>query len=290
VVDWTVNQIVDVDPLEPGDQAISLMGLNPSLKMHLEADRRRLYVSTPGFFLDGTGGIEEIDLDTLTSLGFVTSEAQLVGDLGAFLMVSAEKGYVIVHTDLLLSSHLVAFSRIDGSHQGEIFVTLGVKVESLAFDPTTHQLFFPDPAPGAVGVRVFDTLTDGQLTLEPLNTGLPPWELIVARPEPPTGIGGESSAGPPGKKTEVWVTPQPVQTQAEFRLEALQPQVLEISLFDLQGRRLRTLPSQLIFPGQTSGVIWDGRDDKGRPVASGVITYLIRGSGLLARGHFVLVR
>ena len=36
--------------------------------MQVEREARRLYVSTPGIFLDHTGGIEEIDLDSLESL------------------------------------------------------------------------------------------------------------------------------------------------------------------------------------------------------------------------------
>ena len=118
-------------------------------------------------------------LATLRSNGFVTSELILGGDLTGFVMVSPERGYVVTHTDLTLSSHLTAFSRVDGSHQGEMFVTF-TQVDHLAFDPRTGQLFFPDPE--VHGVRVFDAASGAQLTSEPIDTGLAPIDLVVARP------------------------------------------------------------------------------------------------------------
>lgn len=179
VVDLATETLVDVDPLLPGVQGIELVGLVPSFKMQVERATRRLYVSTPNGLLTGDGGIEEIDLVTLRSRGFVTSEAQLGGDLTGFVLVSPDLGYVLTHTDLLLSSHLTAFSRLDGSHQGEKFVTF-TQVDNLAFDRSTGQLFFPD----SDGVRVFDAASGVQLTGEPIDVGSRPTDMVVARPRP----------------------------------------------------------------------------------------------------------
>ena len=179
VVDLVTEELVDVDAETPGVQGIALDGLIPSFKMQVEPATRHLYVSTPAGLLGPNGGIEEIDLVTLRSNGFVTSEMQLVGDLTGFVMVSPEFGYVLIHTDFTLSSHLTRFSRSDGSHQGEMYVSFG-QVDHLAFDPRTGQLFFPDPE--VQGVRVFDAATGVQLTTQPIDTGLAPLDLVVARP------------------------------------------------------------------------------------------------------------
>ena len=180
VVDTATDQLVDVDPQQPGIQGIVLTGLVPSFRMHVDSDARRLYVSTPGSpLLYETGGIDEVDLDSLQSLGFITTEVQIPLDMGPVVMVSQTKGYVVVHTDIVESSHLVAFSRIDGSRLGDdVYMAIGW-VESMAFDPITSQLFYPDP--GAGGLVVVDTVSDVVLSPTPIATGGLPYDLIVAR-------------------------------------------------------------------------------------------------------------
>ena len=117
VIDIATDQVLDVDPQQPGLQAIELSGPKPSHKMHVDRTQGRLYVSEPGLTFDPVeGGIEAVDLDTLQALGYVTSESQLfVLDLGAFVMVSPVKGYVWTYTDFAALSHLTPFSRVDGS-------------------------------------------------------------------------------------------------------------------------------------------------------------------------------
>jgi hypothetical protein len=47
---------------------------------------------------------------------------------------------------------------------------------------------------------------------------------------------------------------------------------VDLMIFDVSGRRVRTLVSEKQLPGGYS-VVWDGRNDGGRPVASGVYFY-----------------
>lgn len=186
VVDVDTNQLIDVDPDQTGIQGIELTGLIPRHKMQI--DGRRLYVSEPGMFEDGTGGIDEIDLDQLTALGYVTSEAQLPLDITGFVLTSPVQGYALTHTDLLLSSHLQPFSRTDGSSLGpELDVTFA-QVDSIAYDPATDQLFFPDH--DANGIRVFDATTQKELTTTPIGTGGDPVDLVIFRDEGPGGVTG----------------------------------------------------------------------------------------------------
>ena len=64
---------------------------------------------------------------------------------------------------------------------------------------------------------------------------------------------------------------------------------LEVAVFDLQGRRVATLVRDMLPEGR-HGVTWDGRDDAGRAVASGV--YLVHaGVGEISGvGRVVVVR
>jgi len=182
VVDIRTNALIDVDPSTPGIQGVILTGTVPSFRMQVDPVARRLYVSTPARRLDTSGGIDEVDLDTLQSLGFVLSEDRLSVDLGGFVMITPDQGFAIGHTDIVASSHLGIFHRDPGvPGQGEIYTTLGAIVDTLAYDEATHQLFYPDPTTSPPGIQVFDTLTGARLTTAPVATTRPPADLVVAR-------------------------------------------------------------------------------------------------------------
>ncbi len=64
---------------------------------------------------------------------------------------------------------------------------------------------------------------------------------------------------------------------------------VEIAVFDLQGRRVRSLVNGPLPPGFYL-VRWDGRSDEGRSVASGVYISMLRAEGSLQTGKMVLIR
>jgi hypothetical protein len=51
---------------------------------------------------------------------------------------------------------------------------------------------------------------------------------------------------------------------------------VEIVLFDLHGRRIRQLYEADLPAGSDYEVSWNGTDDSGRPVASGVYYYSLK--------------
>jgi hypothetical protein len=64
---------------------------------------------------------------------------------------------------------------------------------------------------------------------------------------------------------------------------------VELALFGLRGERVRTLVSGMLPAGRRS-VAWDGRDDHGRPVPSGVYFYRLVAGDRQAGRKLVLVR
>ena len=252
VVDIGTNQLVDADPMVPGTQGIVLTGVLPRLPMQIEA--RTLYVSVPGFFHDQSGGIEAVDLDELSSLGFAFVEKQIgAGQMSAFLFVSPERGYYVHHTDLLQSSHLVSFSRTTGSFLREHFVSFGL-VERLAYDSTTGLIYFPDNDPTTHGIRVFDAATGAQLTTTPVVVGLPPADLALARGTPTDAL--------PGSRLRIWAAPNPTHGPVTLFWESPAAQTFRWTLVDARGRLVRSWSSSERF--------WDGMDASGSPVATGV--------------------
>jgi hypothetical protein len=173
------------NPQEPLvlEDVIDLQGVRPNYRMQVNAAGDRLWVSAPGVDNDWgewNRGLEEIDLNQRVSLGFVIAEEDFTADLSAFVMVDDDRGYAIVHTSIVASTHLRVFER-GGSYINEIHMAFG-RLETIAFDPAQRQIFFPEPENGAFagGVRIFDA--DGEYDLSgPIDLAGEPFDLIVAQ-------------------------------------------------------------------------------------------------------------
>jgi len=154
LVDTVSGEMLDADAVEPGIQAIELQGTFPKYKMALLRDLRRLYVSASGAFFDA-GGLEQINLDTLQSMGLIVEEADGTtgADLLSFAMTKEDRGYLNSSTDLLASSHLARFSLTGGANPEELFVSVDYHAPNLIFDPPSNSIFVLDGGfPSAVFV------------------------------------------------------------------------------------------------------------------------------------------
>jgi hypothetical protein len=182
VIDLATEQLVDVDPATPGAQAITLLGTAAKHRMQIVAATRRLFVSATGAPFDA-GGIEVIDLDTLRSEGLVIREADgLTGaDLGPFVMITPDRGYLVFSTDFDLSSHLHRFSLSGGVEPEELHVSVGYAVPALVHDPLADTLLLPDGVFGRQGVHVFAASTGERPTTAPIPTNGQPTDLLLLR-------------------------------------------------------------------------------------------------------------
>lgn len=188
VVDLATEQLIDVDPLAPGVQAIELQGTAPKFKMQIVESTRRLFVSASGEFFDA-GGIEMIDLDTFASLGLVVREEDdMVGaDLGAFVLVTPDRGYLTFSTDLALSSHMVEFTVTGGVvPSGALFETVGYFVPTLPHDPPSGTIYFPDGGSFPSAVHALSGADGSHLATITLGASMLPTDVLVI---PPAGSG-----------------------------------------------------------------------------------------------------
>lgn len=64
---------------------------------------------------------------------------------------------------------------------------------------------------------------------------------------------------------------------------------VSLALYDLRGRRVRTLLANAPVPGDGE-VIWDGRDDAGAPVSSGAYVARLEADGVIATRKMLLLR
>jgi reprolysin-like metallo-peptidase family M12B/flagellar hook capping protein FlgD len=121
----------------------------------------------------------------------------------------------------------------------------------------------------AVG-NIFYDVSDSDFALAGVATDVPAEEpgdaFVLERPVP---------------------SPSPGDVSMDF---ALAREVrLDLAIFSVQGRRLRTLASG-IWPAGRHRIVWDGKDDSGRRLGAGI--YLVRGvgAGTILRRRAVLVR
>jgi hypothetical protein len=100
-----------------------------------------------------------------------------------------------------------------------------------------------------------------EATYGPVSLTTPPWSIRVA---------GLSFA-----------RPNPFVSSTDLRFTIDRPGRVELSLFDVSGRLVRTLVDGELDAGEHVA-IWDGRDDRGRPMPAG--TYFSRLNGAGASG------
>ena len=186
VIDLASETLVDADPVAAGVQGIALVGTGPRFKMQVVAGTNRLLVSATGAFHDD-GGLELVDLDALASQGLIVREQVDAGaDMGGFTMIDGERGWLVFSTDLLLSSHLHAFTLDDGMDPFEADVSLDYFATALVHDAASDTLFWPEPG----GVQAFDATT-GAPRAEPTSLAglITDLELLPAPPAVPAAPG-----------------------------------------------------------------------------------------------------
>ena len=128
------------------------------------------------------------------------------------------------------------------------------------------------------GVAVYDDVvllgTRARLDVAPLDCG-----LITAAP-----------AGAPPAPLRLAAQPNPFNpsTRIHFSLDA--PAPVTLSVHDPAGRRLRTLLAAAPRAAGPQALDWDGRDDAGHPLASGVYLLRLEAGEARAAGKVTLLR
>ncbi len=177
VVDLESEQLVRPPSGEPG---IQLAGRAPHGKMQLVGQTRRLFLSASGGFFDD-GGIEAVEVDALASLGLVIHESSdTVGaNLGVFVLVTPERGFLTFSTDFALSSHLVRFRTSGKVNFPEVYSSLNYFAPTLVFEPLTHSVFYPHGGSPDRGVQVFDATSGERLNAASISTSGDPSDMVL---------------------------------------------------------------------------------------------------------------
>ncbi len=103
-----------------------------------------------------------------------------------------------------------------------------------------------------------------------------------------TSVDDDETPGPiAGAALTVWPNPFNPRTRLSFSLDRAME--VELAVLDLKGRLVRRLQAGWLPAGDHT-VVWEGRNEQGRPVASGVYLARMRGEGTSRYQKMMLVR
>ncbi|MBM4131348.1 hypothetical protein FJ250_10050, partial [bacterium] len=142
------------------------------------------------------------------------------------------------------------------------------------------------PAPGSVFVRWIETgETTAATTVMPLNGTVTRTAEFAA--DGTSGLGPDEDL--PTAMPRLTVAPNPFNPQTTFSFELITAGPAHLEIYDLSGRRVRTLAAGDLAAGRHE-VRWDGRDQSGRAAPSGGYLGRLRANGREALARLQLVR
>ncbi|MBC8422941.1 hypothetical protein H8E07_02345 [bacterium] len=282
VFDMIAGDWYDTDPGTPEIDGVLLAGQNPSAKLQVSSDGDELLVATTGYWATPDAGLEAIDLVTLQSSGFQVTEQQLGGEILAFAILDDTHGWCVV-SDAAFVTHLKTFDPASG-----VATTVnsagGYDYVDVTWDGG-DQVYLCDRTVGAAGLRVYDAWTAVELTTAPVAVGRPPIMCVLPVDGGATAI--EVDAPSPMVLRAPW--PNPANPRTSIAFTATPGAVVYLAVCDLRGRRVRT--ARVTADGEGHGLfVFDGLDDRGRPLSSGAYRAVITGTRGRSSRSFALVR
>ena len=140
-----------------------------------------------------------------------------------------------------------------------------------------------DPSLSPAAVRQLLITTGQQVAYDqPLGVKVDPVAALAALD--PTG------APAPAVPLAVGAWPNPFNPRTELQLTLAAAGPVRLAIVDLRGREVRTLLAGETLPAGRTAVAWDGRDDAGRPLGSGVYLARATAAGRTASAKLVLVK
>ena len=113
--------------------------------------------------------------------------------------------------------------------------------------------------------------------------------LVTVAPPPGTAVVDDHSAGAPKSFSLSQNYPNPFNPETTIRFDLPQAEEIELALYDLTGQKVATLAEGLRETG-TYSLRWDGRDEDGRELASGVYLYRLIAGDRVATRKLLLLR
>ncbi len=284
VIDAQTDALVDCNPVTPGVQPIEMTGTNSYSDIQLDPYTGSLYLSSVGYWGLRDGGIETIDPAGLQSDGIIFAETAAGGDMIDVEIDEGKRGYAIVSDDDFYTL-LVSFDAETGVKTGTLYDPNAYVIQDIEVSPWNH-LYVADRTPTLPGIRIYDVFTNAQITATPIDVCLPPFDITFSLPVQ-TGIADPPAAGSVVSVGDAY--PNPFRPATTIPFDLATDALVTATVYDALGRRVRTL----FDGGRPAGpqeLRWDGQDDGGRTLASGVYFVRIEADGAAATRKITILR
>ena len=264
--DTSLVVVVDTET----DSVLKAIPLEKKNPVALSLYKGKIYLACVGSYWDPTdGGIEVVDTETDQNLGVLVDETSLGGNVSGVLVASPDKGYALVMTQWP-ETYVKPFDPRDGSVGDPL---PGAKAAVHMAVSSSGRLYVADRSEEAPGIYIYD-VSDDRLIAGPVPTGLPPF--CVAIVGVPTAVAEEEPL-PLAPSLEL-PFPNPFNSRASVPYVLEREAHVHLAVYDVLGRRVRVLVDGKRARGRHVAH-WDGRDDRGRPVASGTYIVKLRAEG-----------
>ena len=140
----------------------------------------------------------------------------------------------------------------------------------------------------AAGLYIYDVDT-GDLLEGPIDTGQKPKRLVVVAQHTITAVDEQVAETVPARNRLLPPFPNPFNAGVTVALELHSEALVQLTIHDLLGRRVRTL-LRSAAPTGTHNIRWNGRDDDGVRVASGIYIARLRTEDGVSTRRLVLAR
>jgi hypothetical protein len=160
----------------------------------------------------------------------------------------------------------------------------GVVLLNYTADPVTVDLQGNYDRLDVVGSSVFDGSTVQQETV-------PPWDARILVGPSGTSDPPPDPSPPPAPATRLEQNiPNPFNPGTQIHFELGRQETVLLEVYDIGGRRVRTLVNRTM-PGQIEHTVtWNGRDQYDRDVPSGIYLYRLRTPSIDVRRKMTLLR
>jgi hypothetical protein len=282
VIDITTDTLVDTDPGTSGTQPITLPAANPFSEVWLDLFSGTLTVACVGFFGLQDGGLARVDPYALAPAGVGFSETAAGGDVLDAVIVSPTLGFAIVSTPSFVTN-LVTFDPQTGVKLATIYAPGDYVLNDVESAPT-GEIYLADRTPTNPGLRVYDGAT-AALVAGPIDVGLPPFDICMSVPVQ-TAV---ADATPRAAAVLGPNYPNPFNPATTIPFTLPVPGRARLTVYGVTGRRVRVLVDSSLDAGDHEAR-WDGRDDAGRSVASGVYVIRLEAGGTVQSRTAVLLK
>lgn len=279
VIDTRADTLYDCDPIAPGVQAVELTGTDPYGELHFDPFTGLVYFTSVGRWGMQDGGVELVDPSAFESLGFLLTESAAGGDINYVALFSPTIGYAVV-TDASFNNLLVQFDPSTGALTDTLYAPGDYVLTDIEISPG-GELFLCDRTATNPGIRIYDSYT-GVETAGPIDVGLPPFDIVFS-------VQVQTDADTPAAAALRCNYPNPFNPTTVIPFSLRSGGMVELAIYDASGRRVRGLVKGAL-PSGGHEVFWDGKDDRGRPVASGIYFARLGYTGGCATLKLVLVR